>query len=319
MGFEAMILGKECVCFGMPFYAGWGACDTRAVCPRRARKRSVEEIFAAAYILYTRYRDPYTLEDLDIIGTIKRIMEIRQFSLRKKAYFFGFSYWKHGFIKPFFEREKFSELHFINPIFTRNYYKLALKKGLDNNSLIYIWGKKPFPLIEEFASAHDIPLRRVEDGFLRSVALGSDLTRPYSLVVDRMGLYFDASAPSELEMILQYHDFTADELRRGREVRDFLARERISKYNINPDAKVIVPDGRKVIFVVGQVDDDASIRYGGGGMTSLSLLGAVRQAESDASIIYKPHPDGSAKNRRGATAKDASAYADLIIADAVDA
>lgn len=38
----------------MPFYAGW---ESRAMftCKRRTAKRSVEEIFAAAYDLYTRY------------------------------------------------------------------------------------------------------------------------------------------------------------------------------------------------------------------------------------------------------------------------
>jgi capsular polysaccharide export protein len=29
MGFEALLLGKQCVCFGMPFYAGWGISENR--------------------------------------------------------------------------------------------------------------------------------------------------------------------------------------------------------------------------------------------------------------------------------------------------
>jgi len=77
MGFEALLVGCKCVCFGMPFYAGWGVTDDRSKCERRKRKRSVEEIFAAAYILYTRYYNPYTKKESDIFDTIDTIVKMR--------------------------------------------------------------------------------------------------------------------------------------------------------------------------------------------------------------------------------------------------
>ncbi|MBD3798215.1 MAG: capsule polysaccharide transporter, partial [Campylobacterales bacterium] len=77
MGFEALLVGCECVCFGMPFYAGWGVTDDRSKCERRKRKLSVEEIFAAAYILYTRYHNPYTNKPSDIFDTIETIVQMR--------------------------------------------------------------------------------------------------------------------------------------------------------------------------------------------------------------------------------------------------
>ncbi|MED7820124.1 MULTISPECIES: capsular polysaccharide export protein, LipB/KpsS family [unclassified Francisella] len=73
MGFEALLVGCECICFGMPFYAGWGVTDDRITGDRRKRKLSVEEIFAASYILYTRYYNPYSKKESDIIDTIKTI------------------------------------------------------------------------------------------------------------------------------------------------------------------------------------------------------------------------------------------------------
>jgi capsular polysaccharide export protein len=78
MGFEALLLGKACVCFGMPFYAGWGVTDDRVGCERRKRRLGVEEIFAAAYILYARYYNPYTKQESDIIDTIGEIVKRRQ-------------------------------------------------------------------------------------------------------------------------------------------------------------------------------------------------------------------------------------------------
>ncbi|WP_428738926.1 hypothetical protein [Sulfurimonas sp.] len=74
MGFEALLVECECVCFGMPFYAGWGVTDDRSSCNRRKRVLSVAEIFAAAYILYTHYYNPYTNKPSDIFDTIETIV-----------------------------------------------------------------------------------------------------------------------------------------------------------------------------------------------------------------------------------------------------
>jgi len=78
MGFEALLVGCECVCFGMPFYAGWGVTTDKSKCQRRRVKRSVEEIFAAAYILYSRYYNPYKKHPCDIFETIEEIVEQRE-------------------------------------------------------------------------------------------------------------------------------------------------------------------------------------------------------------------------------------------------
>jgi capsular polysaccharide export protein len=75
MGFEAILVGKKCVCFGMPFYAGWGVTDDRVRCDRRKKKLGTEEIFAGAYILYTRYYNPYQKRPSDIFDTIDEIIK----------------------------------------------------------------------------------------------------------------------------------------------------------------------------------------------------------------------------------------------------
>jgi capsular polysaccharide export protein len=49
---------------------------------------------------------------------------------------------------------------------------------------------------------------------------------------------------------------------------------------------------RKIILVPGQVETDASIRHGATSIrTNLAFLRAVRSANPDAYIVYKPHPD----------------------------
>jgi capsular polysaccharide export protein len=79
MGFEALLAGCECVCFGMPFYAGWGVTTDKSVCTRRQAKRSVAEIFATAYILYTRYYNPYEKRDCDIFEVMREIVDKKSF------------------------------------------------------------------------------------------------------------------------------------------------------------------------------------------------------------------------------------------------
>ena len=77
MGMEALILGKEVHCYGMPYYAGWGLTKDRERCKRRTRKLTLEELFAGTYILYTRYYNPYKNRKSDIIDTIKEIRGLK--------------------------------------------------------------------------------------------------------------------------------------------------------------------------------------------------------------------------------------------------
>jgi capsular polysaccharide export protein len=68
-------------------------------------------------------------------------------------------------------------------------------------------------------------------------------------------------------------------------------------------------------LVPGQVEDDLSVRLGGGAIRgNLELLRRVRADNPDAFILYKPHPDVEAGHRVGAV-PDALArrFADVVI------
>lgn len=235
-----------------------------------------------------------------------------------KAYFFGFSRWKHGFVKPFFKEYASQKMHFINPLFSSN-LKLALRKGLDEHSHIYFWGRKSFPDVEAFAAEHKIPIYRVEDGFIRSVALGSDLTQPYSQVIDKQGIYFDPTQPSDLEEILGSYDFANDPqlIERAKRLKKQIILNKISKYNADSDRTVdFSSQWKTVALVAGQVEDDASIKYGANGMTNLELLQTVKKHYPDRYIIFKPHPDVLSGNRVGnIPEEEALKYCDEVITD----
>ncbi|WP_439545777.1 capsular polysaccharide export protein, LipB/KpsS family [Sandarakinorhabdus sp.] len=60
-GFEALLRHKPVTVHGVPFYAGWGLTTDRGPVPaRRTARRTLDELVAAALLLYPRYLDPNT-------------------------------------------------------------------------------------------------------------------------------------------------------------------------------------------------------------------------------------------------------------------
>jgi len=125
-----------------------------------------------------------------------------------------------------------------------------------------------------------------------SSGLGADLVRPLSLVIDDIGIYFDSSQPSRLEAILADHDFQSEELAEAATLREAIVAARLSKYNLGGEGWCRPKTDRKVMLVVGQVEADASIRFGSPEVQSnLELIRRVRAEHPDAYLVYKPHPD----------------------------
>lgn len=306
MGFEALIQECECVCYGMPFYAGWGLTKDKLECKRRMQKRSLEEVFYAAYILYSEYFNPYLNQKSNIFDTIQTLAKYKSIEKANsnRLFMLGFTLWKRYFIKPFF-KAKNNEIIFLNSIKSLARYKLK------EDDKFFIWGKKydentlkNLLLVkakEQNLTNFTPKVSLVEDGFIRSISLGSDLTRPFSLIVDDKGLYIDPNKVSKLEELLQNEIFDKNMLNRAKNIIKTLLENRFSKYNglKHEDLKINAKIGQKVILIPAQVEDDASMILGGFGLSTLDLLKEVRSKNQDAYIIFKPHPDVLSGNRVG--------------------
>ena len=166
---------------------------------------------------------------------------------------------------------------------------------------IMVWGAAMPAGLDDLIASSGARLVRIEDGFIRSVGLGSDLIAPRSLVFDDCGIYFDATRPSRLEQVLASSVFDADLIARAAALRALIVGQALTKYNVECDAPAQWDSGgRPVVLVPGQVESDASIALGGGDVrTNQALLAAARAARPDAYIVYKPHPDVMSGNRRG--------------------
>ncbi|OZI77648.1 capsular polysaccharide biosynthesis protein [Bordetella genomosp. 12] len=310
MGFEALLLGKPVTCMGLPWYAGWGVTDDRITCDRRQRPRSIDELFAAAYLHYTRYLDPDTLERGTIFDVIQWLLrqKTRHAAERGRNIAIGYRRWKASNVSPFLALDS-QRTQFVKNA------AAARRRGITPDDRLIVWGANPPQAVRELAQASGARLCRMEDGFIRSVGLGSDFIPPVALVMDDQGLYFDARQPSALEIMLNTRPFSAEDLTRARAARELIVGHQLTKYNIEPtEATGWQPGSKRVVLVPGQVEDDASITYGCADVRSnLALLKAARQACPDAFIVYKPHPDVAVRNRKGRLHRaETLRYADLI-------
>lgn len=305
LGFEALLSGKQVHCFGIPFYAGWGLTHDQLACHRRRTARKLNEVFAAAYLRYCRYANPYTQQSATLEETIALIADQRRQQERYRGSWLacGFSSWKRGFIGDFLGGAAQVEYQSTLPS------KPSAKKLL-------VWSSRIDDNFKHQHAQQMDKLWRMEDGFIRSVGLGVDLTQPLSLVTDSQGIYYDPSQPSDLETLLNGTQFSDDLLLRARHLRERLVALKLSKYNVRGHADITLPKDRYTILVPGQVESDASIATGSPHInTNSGLLRAVRSANPNAFIVYKAHPDVISGARIGALDTSAKDLYDLDVSN----
>ncbi|GHF63707.1 capsular polysaccharide biosynthesis protein [Seohaeicola zhoushanensis] len=292
LGFEAILAGHRPRVFGQPFYAGWGLTEDDAPVPRRERKLTRAQLFAAAMILYPRWYDPFRDRLCELECTLDTL-ESRTHAWRQDRNGWAASsmrLWKRKPLQGFFGRER-------RMLFTEDAEKARASKRP-----CMVWASKAGPRHAGWT--------RIEDGFLRSRGLGAELVPPLSLVTDDLGIYYDPTTPSRLEQLIEKRaELTQGQRRRAERLIQLVTRKGLSKYNLGGDLPPL-PAGHKVL-VPGQVEDDASVLTGAcGARTNLDLLKAARQGRPDAIIVYKPHPDVEAGLRAGAI--DATGLADVL-------
>jgi capsular polysaccharide export protein len=176
----------------------------------------------------------------------------------------------------------------------------GLARAKREQATLAIWPSRVPETLRADAARAGVPVARVEDGFLRSKGLGAALHPPGSVVVDRSGIYYDAQGPSDLETLLATQDFAPEMVVRAKALRERLCASGVTKYGRGSGQVIGLPQGRRTVLAVGQVDDDLSVRLGGAGVAgNLDFLTRVRAAEPEAWIVYRPHPDVQAGLRKG--------------------
>jgi len=183
-----------------------------------------------------------------------------------------------------------------------NDYDLRRLPG-DQVQAVLGWGLKPTAAAgRRWADANNRPYVALEDGFLRSVGLGEAGAASLSLIVDDLGVYYDATRPSRLEQLIQTADGWCDAAltARARALIDRIAASGVSKTNMGgPLDPGLLRPGRRVL-IVDQTFGDASIGYGLATQDSFdAMVAAARRDEPEAQLIVKRHPAVAAGRKRG--------------------
>jgi len=287
LGFEGLLWGKQVHVFGMPFYAGWGLTFDFLPTPSRRIGTSpvVEQLVHAALVAYPCYIHPETghrCEPEDVMAWMA-LQHRRMLAFPDHLEAFGFTPWKARQLRRFIPRGRGQSLRF-----RQRHNRPAL-----NTQGALVWGRRE----SDGVKRSRVQTIQVEDGFVRSVGLGANLVDPLSWVFDSSGIYYDASRPSDLETMLRNSCLSPDQRNRARHLRNQLINSGITKYNLGGQAwnRPPLAAGRLVVLVLGQVEGDASIRYGlppdAKVRTNRQLLEAARAKFPDAWLVYKPHPD----------------------------
>ncbi|WP_419900823.1 capsular polysaccharide export protein, LipB/KpsS family [Roseomonas sp. USHLN139] len=268
----------------------------------------------AALLAHLRCVDPFLSRPWSAEQALDQLAQWQQAQAenRRVAVCLGMAFWKRDRIAALFAHAGGA------PAFARRPAR-ALAEAQARHGAIAAWaGAIPAGFRAECAAA-GVPLLTVEDGFVRSRGLGARFLPGAAYAVDERGVYYDPSRESALEHLLAITEFSPDLLRRAADLRAAIVRRGVTKYNLHGEAPVIAaPAGRKKLLVPGQVEDDASVRLGGGAIQgNRALLQAVRDAHPEAWLVYKPHPDLEAGFRKGRLPPEALAgLADQVVTGA---
>lgn len=171
------------------------------------------------------------------------------------------------------------------------------------NAVYVGWGcKRSGRKAEALAKKENSSYLLLEDGFLRSFFPGKHFSS-LSLVLDKRGIYYDTTRPSQLEDLLNSEtDLLAGLEAEAAHARWLIVTHRLSKYNHAPDlrAGVLREGDRQRVLVVDQTKGDLGVALGGAdASTFATMLVAALEENPRATIYVKTHPEVSAGSKGG--------------------
>jgi capsular polysaccharide export protein len=184
--------------------------------------------------------------------------------------------------------------------------------------LVVGWGhKSTADAARSLAARRGIPYVALEDGFLRSVRPGRR-ERALGWIVDRSGIYYDSTGPSDLEAAIAGRQRQEPaEIARARAAMTHLRELRLSKYNHAPmraPSDLGLPFGRDVVLVVDQTYGDASVA--GARATPadfIAMLDAAIAENPGRTIAVKIHPEAISGVKRGHLVEAARARGVVLV------
>ncbi|MEL6583079.1 MAG: capsular polysaccharide biosynthesis protein [Pseudomonadota bacterium] len=285
LGQEAIFAGHRPKLFARPHYAGRGLDAGEVSGPAL----TAEQLFSVTHIDRTRWFDPIERQACDLTRVIERLDAAARHA-RTTARPLGLCevrLWKRARVKALLGATGATVRFSKTPAAART-------AGMQ-------------PVVWASRLGADTNVWQLEDGVLRSAGLGAELVPPLSLTLDRRGISFDATRPSDLEARCAASvALPPAALARAERLRARILELDVTKYGVSGAGTA--PDGDGWTLVVGQVEDDASLLCGGGTVQSnAALLEAARERFPHAQLLYRAHPDVVAGLRPGVLPRGALA------------
>lgn len=205
-----------------------------------------------------------------------------------------FHVWKQDILRKYFPDRQFV---FAPMHLTAQDLKEKYADFLQPDRDVFVWSLTAPAGIATVIEQAGARLHILEDGFLRSNRPFASRSMPLSLAIDTRTAHFDAGRASDLEVLLETYPFNNEPtlLDRATSGMKALLESGVTKYNggarMSADA-LYGEKTRKRVLVLGQVDGDASIRFGcPSGVTQTDLIHAAVAENPDCEVIFRPHPD----------------------------
>lgn len=214
--------------------------------------------------------------------------------------------------------KKFGIKGIKNCIFWNKRYNKGIKKirnidifleNIQEKSVIG-WGhKNTAQKARLYAQKNNIPYIALEDGFIKSVNSNhfkeNDIV--FSLVMDRIGIYYDATEPSELEHLINtsQHWFDQNMMIKTQQLIKLIVENEIVKYNLfDPnEIKLNILDHDitdNSVLVIDQTYNDTSILKGNANKNTFKIMLKEAIDKYGASHVFvKLHPAVVAGKRKG--------------------
>ncbi|NDY58499.1 capsular polysaccharide biosynthesis protein [Desulfovibrio sulfodismutans] len=276
VGFEGLMWGRPVSTFGMPFYAGWGLTRDALAPPPRRRPIPLLQLVHAALVDYPRYVDPETGEPCPP----ERVLEWMALQRR--------------------QRERFPAVVHAQG-FTREQRPGVVRLFQGSQVRFYRPGAPMSPdaalAVPEHAAPSDAPetTLRVRDGFFPGAGLADGPEAPLCAMVDGPG--------SRIEDMLATARFSDETLDQARRLRGWIVDRGLTFWPQESGQWQRPAAVGRVVLVFGEDPHVDADRH---------FLKAVREKESAAYIIYKPHPHILKDLWLGMRARQGSPYFDEI-------
>lgn len=276
VGFEALIRNKNVICFGTPFYSGWGLTTDMQTLSYPKPERSLMDLFVALVLQHTLYLNPFTGKKGTILDLLEYVSLQQRHNNKKNVAFYN---------TAFIERKNIDLLLNVDK---QNFSAITKAKQIPKHIDDFILTDKK----STFQEVEPLKYRAfLSDGFLFSDRVNDE--NVLSLIVDHNGPFYDPKAQSDLDYMLNHETYTDYEKNcaeqflidlRGKFLMDMI--EQDSGNALSEKKK----ENKKVVFIPGQREED-DMTFVGGDITIPSdyeLLVAILQKVENSLIIYKP-------------------------------